>query len=56
MNKLEWQLDQLPQVESTSSVASFLANMTQLATEGSPKWYEILINQQFTNNLWNLDK
>lgn len=53
MSKLEWQLDQLPQVESTSSISSFLANMSALVTEGSPKWYGILKNQEFLNNLWN---
>jgi predicted RND superfamily exporter protein len=53
MNKLEWQLDQLPEVKSTSSLASYIANMTALATEGSSKWYGILWNQGFINNLWN---
>ena len=53
LNRLEWQLDQLPQVESTQSVGSFSANLTALVTENSPKWYGILDSQSSLNNLWD---
>jgi predicted RND superfamily exporter protein len=38
IDALEWQLDQMPQVKSTQSMASFAANTTMLMTENSPKW------------------
>ena len=38
IDSLEWQLDQLPQVKSTSSIASFAAKTSMLLTENSPKW------------------
>jgi len=38
IDALEWQLDQMPQVKSTESMASFAAQTTMLMTESSPKW------------------
>ena len=45
LNALEWRLDQLPQVQSTSSIGSFAQMATMLMTENSPKWYAIVRNQ-----------
>ncbi len=47
MNNLEWELDQMPQVQSTSSLGSFASQLTMLITENSPKWYELVKNQDF---------
>ncbi len=46
MNNLEWQLDQMPQVQSTNSLGSFASHLTVLTTENSPKWYEVVRNQE----------
>ena len=45
LDKLQWQLQQLPVVESTSSVASFSDYASMLLTENSPKWYGLEPNQ-----------
>ncbi len=47
MNNLEWELDQMPQVQSTSSLGSFASELTMLITENSPKWYALVKNQDF---------
>ncbi|GLR65458.1 RND transporter [Acidocella aquatica] len=47
LSNLEWQLDQMPQVQSTSSLGSFASQLTMLITENSPKWYELVKNQAF---------
>jgi len=39
MDRLQWQLDQLPIVGSTVSAASFASSMFMLVSEGAPKWY-----------------
>ena len=39
MDRLEWQLDQLPIVESTQSAGSIASSMFMLLSEGAPKWY-----------------
>lgn len=44
MDRLQWQLDQMPQVASTSSAASFEAYMMAALTEGSPKWFGLVPN------------
>jgi predicted RND superfamily exporter protein len=44
IDDLEWRLDQLPEVQSTSSIASFAATGTMLLSEGSPKWDSIIHN------------
>jgi predicted RND superfamily exporter protein len=41
MDRLEWQLDQMPQVISASSVADFESYMMAGLTEGSPKWFGV---------------
>jgi predicted RND superfamily exporter protein len=45
LDDLEWQLDQLPQVQSTWSLGSFTQMATMLITENVPKWYAIIRNQ-----------
>jgi len=39
IDKLQWQLAQLPVVQSTSSMASFASGSFMLLTEDAPKWY-----------------
>lgn len=39
LDKLQWQLNQLPIVKSTSSIGSLADNMFMLFNEDSPKWY-----------------
>lgn len=39
MDRLQWKLDQLPVVASTSSAGSVASNMFMLLSEGAPKWY-----------------
>jgi predicted RND superfamily exporter protein len=41
-NALEWQLDQMPEVQSTYSLGSFAPMATMLVTENSPKWYALV--------------
>jgi len=53
LDRLEWQLDQMPQVQSTLSVGSFAADLTMLNTENAPKWYQVTDNQALLDNLWN---
>jgi predicted RND superfamily exporter protein len=45
IDDLEWRLDQMPQVQSTTSIASFAQMATMLMTENSPKWLAIIRNQ-----------
>jgi len=45
MSRLQWQLQQMPQVTSANSVATFEAAMMSALTEGSPKWYGIVPNE-----------
>ncbi len=45
MNNLQWQLDQMPQVQSTYSLGSFAQMATMLLTENSPKWYAVVPDQ-----------
>ena len=46
IDALEWQLDQMPQVKSTESIASFAAQTTMLMTENSPKWDALDLTMQ----------
>jgi predicted RND superfamily exporter protein len=39
MDRLQWQLQQMPEVKSASSVATFEAYSMAGLTEGSPKWF-----------------
>jgi uncharacterized protein len=50
MEDLQWQLDQMPQVQSTFSLGSYAAQLTMLTTENSPKWYQIIMNQAFLDD------
>jgi predicted RND superfamily exporter protein len=50
LDDLEWQLDQLPQVQSTWSLGSFTQMATMLITENAPKWYAILKDQNAIND------
>jgi len=45
MSNLEWQLDQMPEVQSTNSLGSFAQMATMLMTENSPKWYALVPDQ-----------
>ncbi len=50
MNELEWQLDQMPQVQSTASIGSFDEHLTMLENENIPKWYALTKNQALLND------
>jgi predicted RND superfamily exporter protein len=50
LNNLEWQLKQNPNVQSTSSIGSFIPRVTMLLNENLPKWYGIIKNQGFLDN------
>jgi len=45
LDNLQWQLDQMPEVQSTFSLGRYMATMTMLSVENSPKWFAILRNQ-----------
>lgn len=51
LDNLQWQLDQMPQVLSTSSLASFSRSGEMLITQDIPKWYEITPNQGDLNSM-----
>jgi predicted RND superfamily exporter protein len=51
MDRLQWQLQQLAVVQSTSSAASFESNLAMLVTENSPKWHGLLGNQNLLSNM-----
>ncbi len=51
LKKLGWKLQQLPQVQSVSSLGSFAAELVMMMNEDSPKWYDLVRNQPFLNNL-----
>ncbi len=53
LNNLEWQLDQMPLVQSTASLGSFAPQLTMLESENSPKWFELIKNQAFLGNFVN---
>ena len=44
LDRLGWQLDQLPGVSRVSSIASFGENAVMLLTEDSPKWHSVIDN------------
>jgi predicted RND superfamily exporter protein len=46
VDDLEWELQQMPQVQSTNSIGSFAQMATMLMTENAPKWYQIIRNQE----------
>lgn len=49
IDTLEWQLRQLPSVESTNSLALLSRRVLSGLNEGNPKWYEFLPNQSMLN-------
>jgi predicted RND superfamily exporter protein len=50
LGNLEWQLNQLPPVQSTLSVASASMLLSMLLTEDAPKWYGIEPNQSMLDS------
>jgi predicted RND superfamily exporter protein len=50
MSDLEWQLQQMPEAQSTNSLASFITLKTQAMTEDAPKWYGLVDNQPLIND------
>ncbi|WP_233808701.1 efflux RND transporter permease subunit [Paraburkholderia sp. HP33-1] len=51
IDALEWQLRQLNGVEDTNSLALLNRRMLVGLTEGNPKWYEFLPNQDMLNTV-----
>ncbi|MFP8777303.1 efflux RND transporter permease subunit [Hydrogenophaga sp. RWCD_12] len=51
VDALEWQLRQLPGVESTSTLALLNRRMLSGLNEGNPRWYEFLPNQDMLNTV-----
>ncbi len=51
MDRLEYQLQRLQGVESTSSFAGLSKQMAVGLTEGNPKWYELVRNQGSLNEV-----
>lgn len=51
IDTLEWELRQLPGVESTSTLALLNRRMSIGLNEGNPKWYDMLPNQNMVNTV-----
>ena len=51
LDALEWQLRQLPGVESTNSLALLNRRMLVGLSEANPKWYEFVPNQGMLNSV-----
>jgi predicted RND superfamily exporter protein len=51
VDRLEWQLRQLPGVESTNTLALLNRRMSIGLNEGHPKWYEVIPNQDMVNTV-----
>jgi predicted RND superfamily exporter protein len=51
MDRLQWQLQQLPVVRSTNSAASFAEGASMMLTEGAPKWQGLEPNQNFLSEI-----
>jgi uncharacterized protein len=49
VDALEWQLRQLPGVETTNSLALLTRRVLAGLNEGNPRWYEFLPNQSMLN-------
>ncbi|MBD7977990.1 MULTISPECIES: MMPL family transporter [Pseudomonas] len=49
VDSLEWQLRQLPGVESTNTLALLNRRMSAALNEGNPKWYDFVPNQSMLN-------
>ncbi|AZC26549.1 efflux RND transporter permease subunit [Pseudomonas sessilinigenes] len=50
VDALEWQLRQIPGVESVQSLATMNRRMLVAMNEGNPKWYELVPNQAILNS------
>ncbi len=51
VDALEWQLRQLPGVESTNTLALLNRRMLTGLNEGNPRWYEFVPNQDMLNTV-----
>jgi predicted RND superfamily exporter protein len=51
VDELEWQLRQLPGVESTNTLALLNRRVLTGLNEGNPRWYEMLPNQAMVNTI-----
>ncbi len=51
VDALEWQLRQLPGVESTNTLALLNRRVLVGLNEGSPKWYDLVPNQDMLNTV-----
>jgi uncharacterized protein len=51
LDRLGWRLNQMPEVQSTSSMSSIVTYMMQLETDDSPKWQQLIANQELINDL-----
>lgn len=49
LDRLQWNIDQLPNVVATSSAATYAAKLTMLLTENAPKWRSVTTNQSMLN-------
>lgn len=49
MDRLEWELQQLPSVQATMSMSSAIKAFTSGTCEGSPKWYALSRSQTAVN-------
>ncbi|ERO60015.1 hypothetical protein P308_16025 [Pseudomonas piscis] len=50
VDALEWQLRQIPGVESVQSLATMNRRMLVGMNEGNPKWYDLVPNQAILNS------
>jgi len=51
VDDLEWQLRQLPGVDSTDTLALLTRRMSAALNEGNPKWYDFVNNQDMLNTI-----
>ncbi|MEL7937718.1 efflux RND transporter permease subunit [Pseudomonas delhiensis] len=51
VDDLEWQLRQLPGVDSTDTLALLTRRMSAALNEGNPKWYDFVDNQDMLNTI-----
>ncbi len=51
LDRFSWQMSQLPQVQSVTSLSNVMTYMTQIMDDNSPKWQEIVPYQPFINGL-----
>ena len=51
VDQLEWQLDQVPGVEATNSLARLNRAVSIGLNEGSPKWYDLIDSQSMANTV-----